>query len=76
MSRVVLEGQPRRPAHLRSTRACKAARSGRIWPRAVVDAGWNLNELRPVGLSLEEIFLQLTASEREEARAGSVREAQ
>ncbi|MBI1786063.1 MAG: ATP-binding cassette domain-containing protein, partial [Acidobacteria bacterium] len=28
--------------------------------RAVVGAGWNLNELRPVGLSLEEIFLQLT----------------
>src|SRR5271168_4903006 len=30
--------------------------------RAVVDAGWNLNELHAVGLSLEEIFLQLTAS--------------
>src|SRR5271155_3595938 len=29
--------------------------------RAVVDAGWNLNELHAVGLSLEEIFLQLTA---------------
>jgi ABC-2 type transport system ATP-binding protein len=31
--------------------------------RTVVNAGWNLNELRSVGLSLEEIFLQLTASE-------------
>src|SRR6266702_3513377 len=31
--------------------------------RAVVAAGWNLNELRTVGLSLETIFLQLTASE-------------
>jgi len=31
--------------------------------RSVVNAGWNLNELRSVGLSLEEIFLQLTASE-------------
>ena len=31
--------------------------------RAVVGAGWNLNELRAVGLSLETIFLQLTASE-------------
>ena len=30
--------------------------------RAVVEAGWNLNELHAVGLSLEEIFLQLTAS--------------
>ena len=29
--------------------------------RAVVEAGWNLNELRPLGLSLEEVFLQLTS---------------
>jgi len=35
--------------------------------RAVVSAGWNLNELRPVGLSLETIFLQLTASEAKKA---------
>jgi ABC-2 type transport system ATP-binding protein len=28
--------------------------------RAVVEAGWNLNELRPLGMSLEEVFLQLT----------------
>jgi ABC-2 type transport system ATP-binding protein len=34
--------------------------------RAVVGAGWNLTELRPVGLSLEDIFLQLTASEQKE----------
>jgi ABC-2 type transport system ATP-binding protein len=32
--------------------------------RAVVNSGWNLSELRPIGLSLEEIFLQLTASEQ------------
>ncbi len=32
--------------------------------RSVVQAGWNLNELRPVGLSLEEIFLQLTGAEK------------
>src|SRR6266849_9063854 len=31
--------------------------------RAVVEAGWDLNELRPSALSLEEIFLQLTGSE-------------
>src|SRR5438445_4611318 len=30
--------------------------------RTVIEAGWNLNELHAVGLSLEEIFLQLTAS--------------
>ena len=29
--------------------------------RAVVDSGWNLNELRPVAMSLEEVFLQLTS---------------
>jgi ABC-2 type transport system ATP-binding protein len=32
--------------------------------RAVVNAGWNLNELRAVGLSLEDIFLQLTGGEK------------
>jgi ABC-2 type transport system ATP-binding protein len=32
--------------------------------RAVVNSGWGLNELRAVSLSLEEIFLQLTASEQ------------
>jgi ABC-2 type transport system ATP-binding protein len=31
--------------------------------RAVVEAGWDLNELRPTAMSLEEIFLQLTRSE-------------
>jgi ABC-2 type transport system ATP-binding protein len=35
--------------------------------RAVVNAGWNLNELHAVGLSLETIFLQLTASESKSA---------
>jgi ABC-2 type transport system ATP-binding protein len=36
--------------------------------KAVVDSGWQLNELHAVGLSLEEIFLQLTASPDEDAR--------
>lgn len=31
--------------------------------RAIVQAGWNLSELRSVGESLEEIFLELTKSE-------------
>jgi ABC-2 type transport system ATP-binding protein len=31
--------------------------------RAVVQAGWDLNELRPAAMSLEEIFLQLTGVE-------------
>ena len=40
--------------------------------RAVVAAGWNLNELRAVGLSLETIFLQLTASESKGAAKTAV----
>jgi ABC-2 type transport system ATP-binding protein len=28
--------------------------------RAIVEAGWDLNELRPAAISLEEVFLQLT----------------
>ena len=31
--------------------------------RAVVESGWNLNELRPAAMSLEEVFLQLTGAE-------------
>jgi ABC-2 type transport system ATP-binding protein len=30
--------------------------------RAIVESGWNLNELHGLGLSLEEIFLELTAT--------------
>jgi ABC-2 type transport system ATP-binding protein len=33
--------------------------------RAVVESGWDLNELRPTALSLEEIFLQLTSEQAE-----------
>jgi ABC-2 type transport system ATP-binding protein len=35
--------------------------------RAVVEAGWDLNELRPTSVSLEEIFLQLTGEHPPEA---------
>ncbi len=31
--------------------------------RAVVESGWDLNELRPAAVSLEEVFLQLTKAE-------------
>ena len=31
--------------------------------RVVVESGWDLNELRPTAMSLEEIFLQLTREE-------------
>jgi ABC-2 type transport system ATP-binding protein len=42
--------------------------------RAVVQSGWSLNELRPLGFSLEDIFLQLTASEKSKSSAVSPEE--
>lgn len=45
--------------------------------RAVVESGWDLNELRSAAVSLEEVFLQLTASEAAAARpAATTREAE
>jgi gliding motility-associated transport system ATP-binding protein len=32
--------------------------------RAIVQAGWDVNELRPAAMSLEEVFLQLTREEQ------------
>src|SRR6202034_3656523 len=32
--------------------------------RAIVESGWNLNELRASAMSLEEVFLQLTGGEK------------
>jgi ABC-2 type transport system ATP-binding protein len=37
--------------------------------RAVVGAGWGLLELRPLRMSLEQIFLQLTTEEKQEEKA-------
>lgn len=42
--------------------------------RAVVQAGWNLTELRAVGQSLEEIFLELTKSEEAAPAAEEAKE--
>jgi ABC-2 type transport system ATP-binding protein len=42
--------------------------------RAVVGAGWNLTELRAVGFSLEDIFLQLTAAEKAEKTEQQVKQ--
>jgi ABC-2 type transport system ATP-binding protein len=35
--------------------------------RTVVNSGWNLTELKSIGLSLEDIFLQLTTAEQKDA---------
>jgi len=42
--------------------------------RAVVESGWDLNELRPAAMSLEEIFLQLTGNESGEMEKGAEKE--
>ena len=39
--------------------------------RAVIESGWDLNELRPAAMSLEEIFLQLTGSDSAAQQAGN-----
>jgi ABC-2 type transport system ATP-binding protein len=44
--------------------------------RAVVESGWNLHELHAVGLSLEEIFLQLTGGENRAAGPGPAADSQ
>ncbi len=40
--------------------------------RAVVESGWDLNEMHAVGLSLEDIFLQLTATTKDEIPAATL----
>jgi ABC-2 type transport system ATP-binding protein len=37
--------------------------------RTIVESGWDLNELRPAAVSLEEVFLQLTKAEETEQAA-------
>jgi ABC-2 type transport system ATP-binding protein len=44
--------------------------------RAVVESGWDLNELRPATMSLEEIFLQLTGNEAAEGEKVAAKESQ
>ena len=44
--------------------------------RAVVESGWDLNELRPTAMSLEEIFLQLTGAETAAKEEAAVKGAQ
>ncbi len=44
-------------------RACAARTCGAIWPGRSSRAAWGLLELRPLRMSLEEIFLQVTTEE-------------
>ena len=69
VSRVLLKGTKdgRATLEVESLQGCHIRAD---LARAVVNAGWNLNELRPVALSLEDIFLQLTAAESKDTAAG------
>ncbi len=60
VSRVIpkADGQKRVIFEVEATKAVRGDVA-----RAVVESGWDLNELRPSALSLEEIFLQLTGTE-------------
>jgi ABC-2 type transport system ATP-binding protein len=62
VSRVVLKSSADERAMFEVESLQKAAIRGDL-ARAVVESGWNLNELRPLALSLEEIFLELTSAE-------------
>jgi ABC-2 type transport system ATP-binding protein len=42
----------------------------------IVSSGWGLYQLRNVGMSLEEVFLQLTTQEDEESAAAAIEEAE
>jgi ABC-2 type transport system ATP-binding protein len=42
--------------------------------RAVVESGWDLNELRAAGMSLEEIFLELTESDAAAGAQGAAKQ--
>jgi ABC-2 type transport system ATP-binding protein len=44
--------------------------------RAIVESGWDLNELRTAAASLEEVFLQLTGSNEEKAISKSASSAE
>ncbi|MGE5569872.1 MAG: ABC transporter ATP-binding protein [Rhodospirillales bacterium] len=69
VSRVILKDNKGRRASFEVESLEKHVVRGDV-ARAVVEAGWNLNELRPVAMSLEDVFLQLTASDAETAVAG------
>jgi ABC-2 type transport system ATP-binding protein len=59
VSRVVFK-EKREHGNAFEVENCKGSLVRGELARAIVEAGWDLNELRPAAASLEEIFLQLT----------------
>jgi ABC-2 type transport system ATP-binding protein len=63
VARVVLKHKNGNAATYEIESPAGAAVRGDI-ARAVVTAGWNLNELRSLSMSLEEVFLELTSAQK------------
>ena len=61
VNRVLLKGS-RENRHTFEVESRRGFARGDL-ARCVVESGWELNELRPASMSLEEIFLQLTGEE-------------
>ncbi len=74
VTRVQVKG-PRNGAFLFETESRRGELVRGDLARAVIEGGWDLNELRPAAMSLEEIFLQLTNSEPEVKRVVPAAEA-
>ena len=66
ISRVVLKHREGNGATYEINAPAGPAIRGDI-ARTVVNAGWNLNELRSLGMSLEAVFLELTSSQKKTA---------
>src|SRR3989441_10371476 len=72
VNRVLLKGS-RENRHTFEVESRRGFARGDL-ARCVVESGWELNELRPASMSLEEIFLQLTGEEMpSEARKAAAR---
>ena len=64
VSRVLLKQIPAEPLACFEVESRKDRFIRGDLARAIVESGWDLNELRPSAMSLEEIFLQLTGGEK------------
>ncbi len=73
VSRVVLKQTRDSRAQFEVESLQKRAIRGEL-ARSVIEAGWNLTELRPLALSLEEIFLELTGGEKGTAATAATSE--
>lgn len=59
----VLAKEPRGGRHVFEVESLQGRSIRGDVARAVVESGWDLTELRPVAVSLEEVFLQLTGTD-------------